>query len=170
MKAIKLCISSQRLSISLDHAEAMLYGNHNEAIFPFEKVQPQLSWLPPLLAKYVDTSPVDPSGQSSFILVNILLVATGARTSACQFPLKYFEDGMDMISRINKILADVGAEEFQLETHPAHDWDQPWNLHIHRRNSSRYLRRRHITPPGNGKKPRLLRRWPFISTRRRYVY
>src|ERR1700738_1168425 len=113
-------------------AEAHLYGNLAAPDFPFERVAPHVTWLSAEVAGYAKHS------YDNFdIIINIILVFAGARTSALLPGLNTFRP---FINKLNYALANANASSFHLEVQEFYmgDW-------IYRQNNPRFIHHRLTT-------------------------
>src|SRR5579859_7007821 len=114
-------------------AEHHVYGNYIEPAFPLHDVLPCLHWLSGEVEKYAVQTPVPFD-----IILNIILVFVGARTSALLQNLT--TDYRPFINRLNLCLDMAGASDFTLEVEQFYmgDW-------IFRRNNPRFIRKHRLT-------------------------
>lgn len=115
-------------------AELRLYSNPTAPQLPLEMVLPSLSWLPTEVAKYSTESML-----SFAVIINIILVFAGARTSALLFNLT--TDFHPFINRLNDALYASNQSSFRLTVDQSYmdDW-------VFRENSPRFIRSHCLTP------------------------
>jgi hypothetical protein len=92
-------------------AEHSLYSNTAEPHFPFEKIRPQLSWLPEYLSTSISDLYLDEP------LLNTVLVFTRARTATLLSSYS-LEEVKQFTRRLNEAAESVGASHHQLELFP----------------------------------------------------
>jgi hypothetical protein len=112
-------------------AELILYNNTEYQNLPFIDLLPHLSWLPYELETYT-------SSDTLWIIFNILLVFSGARTAALLQEL--VTTHLPLIQRLNDSLLLANATEFALQVE--HTYYGDWLV---RRNNPRFIRKYRLT-------------------------